>query len=85
MTFSDVLTHLSDSNVYLKDLSKVFISIIQSNVQSVFAEFALGMDISAIFDEELHGVAVAVFGGPVESCHFQHVFGVDVSTMLLNE
>lgn len=68
--------------MYLKNLSELFIPIIQGDVEGIFAEFALGMDISAISDEELHNFSVAVFSSPVERCHFQHVFGVDVSPML---
>lgn len=69
-------------SVYLQDLHQLVAAVVQRDVQRVFAELALRVNVGSEAQQQLHHVSVAVLHGPVQRAHLQHVLGVDVGAVL---
>lgn len=68
--------------VYLQDFGQLVAAVVQCDVQRVFAEFTLRVNVGAEAQQQLHHVSVAVLHGPVQRAHLQHVLGVHVGAVL---
>lgn len=66
----------------LKDDQNLSIVFLQSYVKGRFVKLAKSMDISSVFDKQLYNISMVVLGGPVQSCHLQHVLGIHICTIL---
>lgn len=63
-------------SVHLQDLGQLVAAVVQCDVQRVFAELALRVNVGSEAQQQLHHVSVAVLHGPVQRAHLQHVLGV---------